>query len=152
MNLEIRNFTKDKINKKLFLEVAEKTFKILSIKDKIEISLVFIGNGRMKKLNKIYRGKNQVTDVLAFPEGSYPKFIVPKNFRNFLGEIIICYPQAKKQAKEFGHSLFKELTILLIHAILHLVGYGDSPGKNRQRMETKQNEILSILENIKIKN
>lgn len=152
MNLEIRNFTKDKINKKLFLEVVEKTFKILSIKDKIEISLVFIGNGRMKKLNKIYRGKNQVTDVLAFPEGSYPKFIVPKNFRNFLGEIIICYPRAKKQAKEFGHSLFKELTILLIHAILHLVGYEDSPGKNRQRMETKQNEILSILENIKIKN
>lgn len=145
MNLEVRNFTKDKINKKLFLEVAEKTFKILSIKDKIEISLVFIGNGRMKKLNKIYRGKNQVTDVLAFPEGNYPKFIVPKNFRNFLGEIIICYPRAKKQAKEFGHSLFKELTILLIHGILHLVGYGDETKKDLKKMEKRQNETLLTL-------
>jgi probable rRNA maturation factor len=123
-NLEINNLTKDRIDKKLLEKIAKKTLK--SLKTKLaEISLVFVSDIRMKSLNRKYRGRNRVTDVLAFD----------------YGEIIICLPQAKKQAKKIGHSLKKELTILLIHGILHLAGYDDETKKGYNKMINKQKEL-----------
>ncbi|PIR71400.1 MAG: rRNA maturation RNase YbeY, partial [Candidatus Nealsonbacteria bacterium CG10_big_fil_rev_8_21_14_0_10_37_25] len=66
--------------------------------------------GRIRKLNKKYRGKNRMTDVLSFPD-------------NGLGEIVICLREVKKNAKKFGSSFKKELSTCLIHGILHLLGY-----------------------------
>ena len=123
-NLEINNLTKDRIDKKLLEKIAKKTLK--SLKTKLaEISLVFVSDIRMKSLNRKYRGRNRVTDVLAFD----------------YGEIIICLPQAKRQAKKINHSLRKELAILLIHGILHLAGYGDETKKGYNKMANKQKEI-----------
>jgi len=123
-NLEINNLTKDRIDKKLLEKIAKKTLK--SLKTKLaEISLVFVSDIRMKSLNRKYRGRNRVTDVLAFD----------------YGEIIVCLPQAKRQAKKIGHSLKKELAILLIHGILHLAGYSDETKKGYNKMINKQKEL-----------
>jgi probable rRNA maturation factor len=123
-NLEINNLTKDRIDKKFLEKIAKKTLK--SLKTKLaEISLVFVSDIRMKSLNRKYRGRNRVTDILAFD----------------YGEIIICLPQAKRQAKKIGHSLKKELAILLIHGILHLVGYDDETKKGYNKMINKQKEL-----------
>lgn len=125
--IEITNLTKNQLDETYLKNISEKILKILDQGQKIGISLVIVDRNRMRSLNKKYRGKNQVTDVLSFPfqKGARgkEKFIEPLEEIQFLGEIIICYPQAKKQAKEFGHSLQKELTIILIHGILHLIGY-----------------------------
>lgn len=118
MILEINNLTKSRIDKRFLERVAKK----LGIK---EISLVIVGEGKIKELNKKHRRKNRVTDVLAFD----------------YGEIFICLPQAKKQAKKLGHSLKKELAILLIHSILHLAGYDDETKKGYNEMVKKQEEI-----------
>ena len=157
--LEIHNFTQNEIDEKLFQRVAETVLKVIGIKDKTEISLAVVGDGRMRKLNKMYRARNRVTDVLAFANKSvipylakaFPRlkkgerieFIEPPDNIKRLGEVILCYPRAKKQARRLGHSLEKELTILLIHGILHLLGYEDEKGeKEAKEMKEMENKIL----------
>jgi len=122
-------------HKKFLEKIAEKTLKTLKIKIP-EISIVLVGDDKIKELNKKYRKKNQVTDVLAFDLSPLAK---GEGFD--YGEIFICLPQAKRQAKQFGHSLKKELAILLIHGILHLAGYDDETKKDYNKMVRKQEEI-----------
>jgi len=157
--LEIYNFTQNEINGKLLKEAAERCLKTIGIKNEAEISLAIVGEGRIRKLNKIYRGKNRVTDVLsfdnksvlpylrrAFPrtkDSSRDKFIEAPDGVKRLGEIVICYPRAKKQAKAIGHSLEKELVVLLTHGILHLSGYDHEKGeKDAQKMEELEEKII----------
>ena len=160
--LEIHNFTQNQIDGKFFQQVADVVLKVMGIKDKVEISLAIVGDGRIRKLNKMYRGKNRVTDVLsfenktvipylnkAFPrmkKGEDVEFIeVPDGIKR-LGEVIICYPQAKKQARKAGYSLEKELTILLIHGILHLSGYEHEENEEEaERMEEMERKILEMI-------
>ena len=112
------------VHKKFLEKVAEKTLKILRIKIP-EISIVLVSDTKIKELNRKYRKINRVTDVLAFD----------------YGEIFICLPQAERQAKQLGHSLKKELAILLIHGILHLAGYDDEAKKDYNKMVRKQEEL-----------
>lgn len=158
--LEIHNFTQNEIDEKMFQRVAEVVLKTVGIKDKTEISLAIVGEGRIRKLNKIYRGKNKVTDVLSFSDKTvlpylakaFPRlkkgadmvFVNPPDGVKRLGEIIICYPYAKKQARRLGHSLEKEVTILLIHGILHLLGYNhEKGGHEAEEMENMEKDILN---------
>ena len=159
MILEIHNFTQNEIDEEFLKRVAKSALKTAGIKDRAEISLAIVGDGRMRKLNKMYRGKNRVTDVLSFDNRSvipylnkaFPrlkratgeKFIEPPSGIKRLGEIIICYPQAKKQAKRLKHSLEKELTVLLIHGILHLLGYDHEKSESEaSKMEEMEKKIL----------
>lgn len=112
-------------HKKFLEKIAEKTLKTLKIKIP-EISIVLVGDNKIKELNKKYRKTNRVTDVLAFD----------------YGEIFICLPQAKRQAKQLGHSLKKELAILLIHGILHLAGYDDETSREYDIMKKEQDDIF----------
>lgn len=164
--LEVHNFTQNEIDEELLKRVAKITLKTVSqagssvklAKGKTEISLAVVGDGRMRKLNKMYRGKNRVTDVLSFDNRSvvpylskaFPRlgrkdagFIEPLDGVKRLGEIVICYPQARKQARRLGNSFSKELTILLIHGILHLLGYDhERDEKEAGRMEEMEKMIL----------
>ncbi|PIZ89613.1 MAG: rRNA maturation RNase YbeY [Candidatus Nealsonbacteria bacterium CG_4_10_14_0_2_um_filter_37_10] len=107
--IEINNLTTTPIEEEILKKVAEK---ILEGENKrnTDLSIALVGPGRIRKLNKKYRGKNRVTDVLSFPD-------------NGLGEIVICLREVKKNAKKFGSSFKKELSTCLIHGILHLLGY-----------------------------
>ncbi len=161
--LEIHNFTQNEIDEKFFQKIAEVVLKVAGVKEDVEISLAIVGDGRIRRLNKMYRGSNRVTDVLAFGDktvlpylakafprlkkGKDPlaggKFIEAPDGIKRLGEVIICYPRAKKQAKRLGHSLEKELTILLIHGILHLLGYDhEQGGEEAEKMKKMEEKIL----------
>ena len=107
--IEINNLTTTSIEEEILKKVAER---ILEGENKrnTDLSIALVGPGRIRKLNKKYRGKNRVTDVLSFPD-------------NGLGEIVICLREVKKNAKKFGSSFKKELSTCLIHGILHLLGY-----------------------------
>ena len=122
--LEINNLTNFRVDKKFLKEIAEKTLSLTKFEIP-EMSIVLVCDARMKNLNKRYKDKNRVTDVLAFD----------------YGEVIICLSQAKRQAKELRHSLKKELGILLIHGILHLAGYKDNIKKDYDKTNKKQEEI-----------
>lgn len=119
------------IHKKFLEKVAGRVSKILKFKLP-ELSIVLVDDVKIKELNRKYRKVDRVTDVLAFDYG------LPFGGQ---GEIIICLPQAKRQAEELKHALKKELAILLIHGILHLVGYNDETEEQRNKMFKKEEEI-----------
>ena len=146
--LEICNFTKNKINTKFFRKISEVVLEETTphhagcgARKNTEISLVITGNARMRKLNKFHRGKNRVTDVLSFANNK-EKFIEAPDGVERLGEIVICYPRAKKQAKHSEHSLEKELTTLFIHGILHLLGYDHENDEEEKKMKKMEGSIL----------
>ncbi len=131
--IEINNLTTVQIDKEFFKEITEKVLEGEN-KKASELSIALVGQGRIRELNKRYRGKNRITDVLAFP-----------NKEIGLGEIVICLREVKKNAKKFSSSFEKELARVLIHGILHLLGYDhEKPEKTAKKMEEKQNYYLKL--------
>lgn len=111
-----------------------------------EVSLVFTDVETVQKLNREYRGEDRPTDVLAFymlpHEKAGESFVLPPDNVARLGEVIISYPHAVKQAKEQGHSVERELALLVIHGLLHLLGYDHEQPEEEARMRTRENELL----------
>jgi len=87
--------------------------------DATGLSIVLAGDATVRRLNRDFRGKDATTDVLSFPSGGDD---LPDGTRP-LGEIVISVAQAARQANAAGHSLARELRILVIHGYLHLLGY-----------------------------
>ena len=153
MTLLIKNFTKQKLNQKYLNKIAEETLKIVKFKKSVEISLVITGKKRIRSLNKKYRGMDKITDVLSFgndpvnktAKNKIVKFVNPPDDTLYLGEIFICYSQAVKQAKQKKHSVKKEMAVLLIHGILHLLGYDHKEDYEKSEMKIKEVEILEKL-------
>ena len=90
----------------------------------------------IQELNQKWRGKDQPTDVLSFPQGT----------PTHLGDIVISLPTARRQAERFQHSLQTELQRLLIHGILHLLGYDHVHGGwQARKMKEQEERLLSLL-------
>ncbi len=113
-----------------------------------EVSLVITDCERLRHLNRDYRGVDEPTDVLAFSmlpqKGVDSSFELPPDGVTRLGEVIISYRQAASQAKEHGHSTERELALLVIHGMLHLLGYDhEEPGEER-KMRERERELLEL--------
>ncbi|MDQ0339641.1 putative rRNA maturation factor [Caldalkalibacillus uzonensis] len=110
-----------------------------------EVSVTFVTDEEIRELNREYRDKDRPTDVLSFP--MYEKEEWPRLFEDdeylILGDIIISVPRAKEQAEELGHSFERELGFLLVHGLLHLVGYDHDNDQHAERMFQLQEEILN---------
>ncbi len=113
----------------------ETIFNVACKKNKL-VSIGFVTPQTIKKMNKIYRKKDQITDVLSFSEkGVWAE-------KNFLGEIIICPKQAEKQAPAYGNSTAKEIVRLALHGFLHLLGYDHEKVSEAEKMEALERKIL----------
>ena len=135
MQIEINNQTPSASLNFFLKKAAGACLKKLGIKQ--DLSLVLVGDKRIKELNKIYRRKNKVTDVLSFGDWDDKKF---------LGEVFICLPQAKRQAKKYGATLKRELTRLLAHGLLHLAGFDHEKTKQEEKeMLGKQEKIIKAI-------
>ena len=86
-----------------------------------DLCVALVSDARMRALNRQFRGKDKVTDVLSFPAD--PSTPLGAGTRAFLGDIVIASGVAKKQAKAAGHSLNIEIRVLALHGLLHLLGY-----------------------------
>ena len=122
----------------------------------VELGLVITNQERIHQLNRSYRGKDEPTDVLSFSmfpeplvtgdsEASSP-FAQPPDGVLHLGEVIISYPQAVIQAEEHEHSVKREIAILIIHGVLHLLGYDHVEPELECQMKIREEEILSRIE------
>ncbi|HEY4711165.1 MAG TPA: rRNA maturation RNase YbeY [Dehalococcoidia bacterium] len=110
-----------------------------------EVSLVFTDSETVRQLNRDYRGVDEPTDVLAFsmlPQKGADSFALPPDGVTRLGEVIISYPQAVAQAKEQGHSPERELALLVVHGILHLLGYDHEEPEEESKMRERERELL----------
>lgn len=107
-------------------------YRLLSKKAPREICLSLVGDSRIRRLNKSYLGRDRVTDVLSFPLGTR----VDGYWH--LGDVIICLPQARRQALKQSHGLAKEIAILAVHGSLHLLGYNhDTPKDPMSKIESE---------------
>jgi len=109
------------------------------------LSLVLVTDKKIQELNRVYRKKDTPTDVLSFSyveEFFQSKKISPGFQQNQIGELYISVPTARRQAKEHGHSLSKEIRILFIHGLLHILGYDHEKAKDREVMQGLEQQFL----------
>lgn len=139
MEISITNLSGIHINRDFVKKVS---FLVLDGIDKDDVSIVFSDSEFIKEINKKYRNKDKVTDVLSFSE-SVKGF---KGVSSSLGEIIICPLQLKQQAKEQGVSFKEELARILIHGLLHLLGYDHEISKKEEiKMKEREEYFLSLV-------
>ena len=131
--------------------IAQQVLVAQGVGAEVEMGLVIATQQRVQQLNRDYLGRDEPTDVLAFSTreeigADLPPFVPPTNGVLHLGEVIISYPQAVIQAEEHQHSVKKELAILIIHGVLHLLGYEHDKPELKRQMRAREAEILSHIE------
>ncbi len=137
--------------------IAKQVLIAQSVSSNAELGVVIASGERVRQLNRNYLGKDEPTDVLAFsmlPEQSAqgilgtdsPPFVIPPDGVLHLGEVIISYPQAVTQAEEHQHSVNREIVILIIHGMLHLLGYEHDKPELQRKMTAKETKILNTIE------
>lgn len=110
-----------------------------------EVSVTIVTKERIQEINKEYRQKDSVTDVISFAMeevGEDETEIIGGEETRFLGDIIICLDAAKEQAEDYGHSIDREMGFLAVHGFLHLLGYDHMNEADEKRMFGRQEEIL----------
>lgn len=137
-NYDIKNF--NILSENILNAVA------IKLKQKITwcIAVIFNDEQTSIELNKMYRHKDYVPDVLSFGNNhdDFPNINI--DIRD-LGDVYICYSKAVAQAQEYGHSLIRELSFLFIHGLLHTLGYDHQNSVEEKVMFDLQDEILNIL-------
>jgi probable rRNA maturation factor len=106
-----------------------------------DLTLVLTGDAQIQALDRDFLGKNSPTDVLSFPSCEMD----PETGRRYLGDIIISVPRAEAQSAAGGHSLEEELSLLVVHGVLHLLGHDHAGVEDKDRMWAAQTEVLTRL-------
>lgn len=142
-------------------QVISYALKKFNCKEKAEVSLYIVSEAYIKEVNKENRGIDKVTDVLSFPnlefdepgdlsftedEASFYEYHDPESNNLILGDIIICKKRMEEQAISYEHGNKREFAFLVIHSILHLLGFDHIEEDDRVLMEDKQKEILDELD------
>ena len=110
----------------------------------VELSLVITGDDEIAELNRTYRDSEGPTDVLSFSMG--PDAFTPPGEPLYLGDIIISYPRCVEQAQQAGHAPQRELSLLAIHGVLHLLGYDHGTAEEQRQMWRLQDQALASLD------
>ncbi|BCS81273.1 rRNA maturation RNase YbeY [Anaerocellum diazotrophicum] len=135
---------------KIIEESIVNTIKVFLEEEKFEISVLIVDNSFIKDLNRNYRNVDKETDVLSFPifefkNGKLLEDIVIMEDEIPLGDIVISIEKAAQQAKEFGHSLEREIAYLTVHSVLHLLGFDHIEENDRKIMREYEEQILQSM-------
>ena len=106
-----------------------------------ELTIVLTDDARLRELNRDYLGVDAPTDVLSFPASETD----PETGARYIGDILISVPRAQAQADTGGYPLESEVQLLVVHGVLHLLGYDHAQAKEKARMWKAQAEILERL-------
>ncbi|HLS34892.1 MAG TPA: rRNA maturation RNase YbeY [Bacillota bacterium] len=128
------------------LEMIKKMFSFIkhheAISTELEVTVSFVNDQDIQKLNKQYRAKDEPTDVLSFPIYEREELMLDSDVPILLGDIIISIDRAKEQSKVYKHSELREFTFLAVHGLLHLIGYDHDTEDREQEMFALQNKVL----------
>lgn len=109
-----------------------------------EVSVTFVDNAEIRRLNAQFRDKDAETDVLSFPLGENGVYDVnPATGAKTLGDVVISMEKAEEQAKEYGHSLEREVCYLTVHSMLHLLGYDHMTPEEKAVMRKKEEAVMT---------
>lgn len=145
----------DKKSLKLFKKIAKQTFKATGQKSrKIQAVVEFVYDEEIRELNKKMRNIDEVTDVLSFPncenvfnrvinKKNFPDEVNPENGKIHIGDVVINLTRAEEQAGSFGHSLTREIGYLMVHGLLHLMGYDHVDKLDANLMRAQEESILA---------
>ena len=121
----------------------------------LAVEFTFVDEGEIQRLNRTLRQTDKVTDVLSFPtlDGIKGKKLLQKDYpfdidetgNLMIGSIAVCIKRAKQQAEEYGHSFERELHYLLIHGILHCLGFDHIQENDKTEMRAQEEKILNVL-------
>lgn len=145
LTMEIEPSLAEQVDEVELRRVVERAVRAEGIDEKVEISLVITDDAAIRALNATYRGIDEPTDVLSFPQlvpGQTSTFVGPPGQPRHLGDIVISFPRASQQAEEYDHSLGRELSYLTVHGTLHLLGYDHEDEAERRVMRAKEEAAL----------
>lgn len=145
INIDIQDETNQLNEEQLSIvkELLSYAAKLENVKEPSEVSVTFVDDKTIQEINREYRNKDNATDVISFALNDEQSDIhFQDNILNLLGDIIISYDRTITQAKEYGHSINRELGFLVVHGFLHLLGYDHLNEKDEKVMFSKQEEIL----------
>jgi probable rRNA maturation factor len=141
----------ERVDKKWLRRLVKESLGAHDVGSQVELSLLITDDAMVHELNKTYRGVDRSTDVLSFAleadgrDGAATGFVMPPGEKVHLGEVIVSYPKAAKQAAERKHPVEDELALLVVHGVLHLLGYDhDNPDRERE-MRLLEQRVLSAV-------
>lgn len=142
MRIDIRDLQdKVKIDRRKITKCAEVVLKKMN-EGRAELSLLFVNDSYIKRLNRKYRNVDSKTDVLAFPMREGYDF---RENSLILGDVVISAETAKREARKRKIDVQKEILFYLVHGMLHLLGYKDEAPKDRKVMILKQSGLLGAM-------
>jgi len=124
------------------------------LRGRVRVDVLITDDDHIQALNREYRGVDQPTDVLSFPlqdlspeteQGEGRRFVLPPRATRNLGDVVISFPTAQRQAAEFGHTLRRELAYLCVHGLLHLLGYDHENEEQRRAMREREERALAAV-------
>lgn len=124
-----------------FESVVQAALAQQGIYKQVELSIVIDDDDYLRQLNSDFRGIDASTDVLSFPSSEFE----PDSNAEYIGDIIISFPTALRQAENSGHPVNNEITLLITHGVLHLLGHDHATPAEKARMWKAQSEILTYL-------
>ena len=161
VSLQIEQEFEESVSEPWLKSVVEETLLAGSASAETSVSVALAGDDLVRELNRRHRGLDETTDVLSFSlshQGEYygekqpgpewpgaAAFVLPPGEDSGLGEVIISYPQAVRQARESGHEVEQELALLLTHGILHLLGHDHVRPDEEAEMKAKEAKVLGQL-------
>lgn len=114
-----------------------------------EVSVTVVSGDEIRELNRDYRGKDSVTDVLSFPQfDDYEELVydlIENEYTTLLGDVVLCYDRAVSQAEEYGTGITRELVYLFVHSILHLMGYDHEEEDDKIIMRAREEQIMGAI-------
>lgn len=132
--LEINNRTSAKLNLERITVVVEE-FLVHYDRLGYQVDIAIVGNEEIRKLNKNYRKIDKVTDILSFENIGDDVFSFEGDGEKYLGELVICYEKIIEQAEIYSDCIEDEFIFILVHGLLHLIGYEDQSEEGRVEME-----------------
>jgi probable rRNA maturation factor len=142
MNIIISDEFIDQINEEIISRTVLAVLRHAGVVEASEVSIVIDNNAKLQELNNQFLGIDAPTDVLSFPSDE----VDPDSGIAYLGDIILSLPKAQAQAEEAGHAPEAEIQLLIVHGMLHLLGYDHAEQDEKQEMWEHQKAILSDLD------
>lgn len=110
------------------------------VDEEAELSVLFVTPDHIRRLNSRFAGNDYVTDVLAFPMSDDEQEDTDEEL--LLGDVVVCPAVAERNASQYGHGLIREVDVLVVHGILHLLGYDHQGDKDRTQMDARLRQLI----------